>query len=95
MLEQLYQAVGVEDVPTGQSGAGLIAELLGVADRAEFVLSHALKVASCLGAVPVQARHALALLLDSFASVAALLVLFPTEFLVGFCLTVIRGIDDN
>jgi hypothetical protein len=72
VLEELNNAVGVENMAAGEAGTGLSAELAGVADSAELILINTLIVTSSLGAVSVQARKAFLVILDAFASMTAL-----------------------
>ena len=78
--KQLHHAIGVENVPARQSGARLSSKLLSVADGAELILVDSIKVTDSFSAVFIEARKALALVLNALAGVAALLVLFVTEF---------------
>ena len=70
MLEQVHEAVRVEDVATGEARARLGTELRRVADGAELVLVDTLEVANLLGAGRIEAWKTLALLGDAFAGMA-------------------------
>ena len=68
VLKQLHDAVGVEDVAAGKLGAVLSAELLRVADRAQFVLVFTLIDTRCLCVIGFRAWYALGLGLFNFFS---------------------------
>ena len=70
MLEEVHDAVCVEYVSAGEAGARLGAELCRVADCAELVLVHTLKVANLLSTGCIEAWEALAFLGDAFACMA-------------------------
>lgn len=62
----------MEDVPTAQLRASLSTQLLSETDRAELVLVDTIVESIVLGALFVEARQALALILDTLACVATL-----------------------
>ena len=82
VLEELNDAICVEDMAAGKLGASFSAELGGVADCAELVLIDTLEVSCSLSAVNIQAGKAAALLGDTFAGVATL---FMSLFAEGDC----------
>ena len=79
VLEELNDAICVEDMAAGKLGASFRAELCGVADCAELVLIDTLEVSCSLSAVHIQAGEAAALLGDTFAGVATLFMSLFTE----------------
>ena len=80
MLKQLHHAIGVKNVPARQPGARLSSKLLCVTDRAKLFLVDSIIVTDSFGAVFIEARETLALVFNALAGVAALFVLFVTEF---------------
>ena len=80
VLEKLNDAICVEDVTAGKSGASLGPELGSVADCAQLVFVDTLEVSSSLSAVCMKAGKAAVLLGDTFASMATLLMSLFTEF---------------
>ena len=72
VLEELYDAIGVESVATGEPGAALGAELARVANGAKFVCVDTFEVSSGFGTLDIEARHAMAFLRITKARVAAL-----------------------
>ena len=63
VLQQLHDAIRVEDVAAGELGAVLSAQLLGVADCAQFFLILTLVDALGLGVDPLRALGAFSLCL--------------------------------
>lgn len=72
MLKELNYTICVENMSARQLGASFGTKLASVADRAKFVLVHAMEVPRLFGTSRIEARHAFALLGDSFASMATL-----------------------
>ena len=79
MLEEVHDAVRVENMTARESRASFCAELLRVADRAELVLVDTVEEASLLCAVSVKAGKALALFCDTLACVSAFFVSLLAE----------------
>ena len=79
MLEEVHDAVCVEYVSAGETGARLRTELCCVADVAEFVLVYTIEVANLLSAGCIEAGKALAFLGDAFACMATSLVVLLTK----------------
>lgn len=71
--QELHDAISVENVPAGQPRTRLVAKLLRVANCAQFILIHAIKVTHFLSAVFVEAGCALSFAFDSLALVATLM----------------------
>ena len=74
VLEEVHDAVCVEYVSAGETGARLRTELCCVADVAELVLVYTIEVANLLSAGCIEAGKALAFLGDAFACMATSLV---------------------
>ena len=74
VLEQLYEAVCVENVAAAELRAGLLAELTRVADSAELFLIDTLEVSGLLRASWLEARKAPLFLGNTFAGVSATFV---------------------
>ena len=80
----------MENVSTGETSAGFSAQLLRVADRAEFIFVNSFEVADLLSTLCVQAWEALALLGDALAGMTTFEGLFTegncgnVDFFLGF-----------
>ena len=79
MLQKVDYAIRVEDVSAGETRASFSAQLLCVANRAQLIFVHTIKVASRPSTRCVEAGQTLALASHTFAGVAALFVSFLTE----------------
>ena len=76
MLEELDETVGVEDMTTRELGACFSTEFARIANGAQLILIDALKVPNLLSTLSVEAREAMALIVDTSACMTTPVILF-------------------
>ena len=76
MLEELDETVGVENMTTSEFGACLSTEFACIANGAQLILIDALEMTNTLSTLSVEARQAMALIVDTSACMTAPVILF-------------------
>ena len=76
MLEELDETVGVEDMTTRELGTCFSTEFARIANGAQLILIDALEMTNTLSTLSVEARQAMALIVDTSACMTAPVILF-------------------